>query len=100
MQHKNQMKWSVFSMISLLISIVMAIVIGFIGDALVKGSMPGGVIGSMIAGFVGAWLGSLLLGKWGPVIGGFAIIPAIIGAALFIFLLSLIFRGRSTRTTV
>ncbi|UUZ81550.1 hypothetical protein LJK88_44165 [Paenibacillus sp. P26] len=41
----------------------------------------------MIAGFVGAWLGYLLLGTWGPVIGGFAVVPAIIGAALFVFLL-------------
>ncbi|ANE48097.1 hypothetical protein SY83_19420 [Paenibacillus swuensis] len=77
---------------SLLISIIMAIVIGLIGDALVKNDMPGGIIGSMIAGFVGAWLGNLLLGSWGPDIGGFAIVPAIIGAALFVFLLGLIFR--------
>ncbi|MFD2611834.1 GlsB/YeaQ/YmgE family stress response membrane protein [Paenibacillus gansuensis] len=77
---------------SFLISIIMAIVIGLIGDALVKNDMPGGVIGSMIAGFVGAWLGNLLLGNWGPDIGGFAVIPAIIGAALFVFLLGIIFR--------
>lgn len=82
----------------ILISIVVAIIIGFIGDALVKNSMPGGVLGSMVAGFIGAWLGSLLLGSWGPVIGGFAIIPAIIGAALFIFLIGLLFRGRVGKT--
>jgi uncharacterized membrane protein YeaQ/YmgE (transglycosylase-associated protein family) len=80
--------------IGIIISIIMAIVIGYIGDAFVKNRMPGGIIGSMIAGFVGSWLGSLLLGHWGPIIGGFAVIPAIIGAALFIFLLGLIFRGR------
>ncbi|HEY0827161.1 MAG TPA: GlsB/YeaQ/YmgE family stress response membrane protein [Bacilli bacterium] len=82
-------------MIGLIISIIMAIIIGFIGDAIVKSSMPGGVIGSMVAGFIGAWLGSLLLGGFGPVVGGFAIIPAIIGAALFVFLVGLIFRGSS-----
>ncbi|GIP40025.1 UPF0410 protein YdaS [Paenibacillus sp. J31TS4] len=80
-------------MMSVLISIIMAIIIGFIGDALVRSDMPGGVIGSMIAGFVGAWIGNLLLGSWGPTIGGFAIFPAIIGAALFVFLVGLVFRG-------
>lgn len=74
----------------LLISIVMAILIGTIGDALVRNRMPGGMLGAMVAGFVGAWLGSLLLGNWGPVIGGFVVIPAIIGAALFVFLLGML----------
>jgi uncharacterized membrane protein YeaQ/YmgE (transglycosylase-associated protein family) len=83
----------------IIISIIMAIVIGFIGSAITNNHMPGGVIGAMIAGFVGAWIGSLLLGNWGPVIGGFAIIPAIIGAALFILLLALI-SGGFRRSTV
>ncbi|MBD2864216.1 GlsB/YeaQ/YmgE family stress response membrane protein [Paenibacillus oceani] len=74
----------------LLISIVMAILIGTIGDALVKNRMPGGMLGAMVAGFAGGWLGSLLLGSWGPVIGGFAVIPAIVGAALFVLLLGML----------
>lgn len=49
---------------SIIIIIIVAMVIGSIGDAIAGGSMPGGFIG--------------------PVIAGFAIIPAIIGAALFI----------------
>ncbi|MDN9011915.1 GlsB/YeaQ/YmgE family stress response membrane protein [Brevibacillus laterosporus] len=80
-------------MLHFIIMIIMAIVIGILGDALVKNSMPGGLIGSMIAGFAGAWLGSLILGNWGPVIGGFAVIPAIIGAALFVFILGLFSRA-------
>ncbi|UUZ92311.1 GlsB/YeaQ/YmgE family stress response membrane protein [Paenibacillus sp. P25] len=52
----------------------------------------------MIAGFVGAWLGYLLLGTWGPVIGGFAVVPAIIGAALFVFLLGSLARAFGKRT--
>lgn len=74
----------------IIISIVMAIIIGIIGDALVGHDMPGGIIGSMIAGFIGAWLGPMILGAWGPVIGGFAIVPAIIGTAVFVFLLGLV----------
>lgn len=69
---------------------MMAIIIGIIGDALVGHEMPGGIIGSMIAGFIGAWLGPWLFGAWGPVIGGFAIVPAIIGTAIFVFLLGLV----------
>lgn len=79
----------------IIISIVMAVIIGLIGDALAGHNMPGGVIGAMIAGFAGfagAWLGALLLGNWGPVIGNFAVIPAIIGTALFVFLLGLVSR--------
>jgi uncharacterized membrane protein YeaQ/YmgE (transglycosylase-associated protein family) len=80
--------------IGLLISIIMAIIIGYVADFFVKNSMPGGIIGSMIAGFVGAWIGNLLFGSFGPIVAGFAIIPAIIGAILFIFLIGLITRGR------
>jgi uncharacterized membrane protein YeaQ/YmgE (transglycosylase-associated protein family) len=77
-----------------LISIVMAIIIGFIANIFVSKTMPGGIIGSMVAVFVGAWLGSLLFGSFGPVVGGFAVVPAIIGAILFIFLVGFITRGR------
>nr|WP_058301603.1 GlsB/YeaQ/YmgE family stress response membrane protein [Gorillibacterium timonense] len=80
-------------MLGVLVSIIMAIIIGFIGDALVRSDMPGGVIGSMVAGFVGAWLGHFLFGHFGPVIAGFAIIPAIIGAALVVFLIGLMSRS-------
>ncbi|WP_392388995.1 GlsB/YeaQ/YmgE family stress response membrane protein [Gorillibacterium timonense] len=81
------------SLLGVLVSIIMAIIIGFIGDALVRSDMPGGVIGSMVAGFVGAWLGHFLFGHFGPVIAGFAIIPAIIGAALVVFLIGLMSRS-------
>jgi uncharacterized membrane protein YeaQ/YmgE (transglycosylase-associated protein family) len=74
----------------IIISIVMAILIGIIGDSLVRHDMPGGVLGSMIAGFVGAWVGAYLFGSWGPEIAGFAVIPAIIGTMLFVFVLGLL----------
>lgn len=72
----------------------MAIIIGYVANIFVKNNMPGGIIGSMVAGFAGAWLGSLLLGSFGPMVGGFAIVPAIIGAVIVIFLIGLITRGR------
>ncbi|MTH55604.1 GlsB/YeaQ/YmgE family stress response membrane protein [Bacillus mangrovi] len=75
-----------------LISILVALVIGWVGDMLVKGSMPGGIIGSIIAGFAGAWLGHGLFGTWGPKIQEFAIIPAIIGAAIVVFIVQLVMK--------
>ncbi|ASB67633.1 MULTISPECIES: GlsB/YeaQ/YmgE family stress response membrane protein [Bacillus amyloliquefaciens group] len=77
-----------------IVSLIVAIIIGWIGSLFVKGSMPGGIIGSMIAGLIGAWIGHGLLGTWGPHLAGFAIIPAIIGAAIVVFLFSLIARSR------
>jgi uncharacterized membrane protein YeaQ/YmgE (transglycosylase-associated protein family) len=81
----------------ILICILMAIIIGIIGDALVRHQMPGGLLGSMLAGFAGAWIGARLFGSFGPVIAGFAIIPAIIGTMLFVFVLGLL--GSSLRRT-
>ncbi|MGD6816467.1 GlsB/YeaQ/YmgE family stress response membrane protein [Metabacillus sp. 113a] len=77
---------------NIIISVLVALVIGWVGDLLVKGSMPGGIIGSIIAGFAGAWLGHGLFGTWGPDIQGFAIIPAIIGAAIVVFVVQLIMK--------
>lgn len=85
-------------MISIVIAVVMAVIIGFIGDAIAGDKMPGGVFGSMIAGFAGVWLGTLLFGRWGPVIAGFPIIPAILGAMIFVFLIGMLARSLN-RTT-
>ncbi|CAM4472251.1 GlsB/YeaQ/YmgE family stress response membrane protein [Paenibacillus sp. FSL H7-0942] len=61
--------------------------IGWLSGNLIGRDVPGGVLGNIIAGFVGSWLGYELLGPRGPVVGGFHIIPAIVGSiiALLIF---------------
>uniref|UniRef100_UPI0020BF90FD GlsB/YeaQ/YmgE family stress response membrane protein n=1 Tax=Bacillus cereus TaxID=1396 RepID=UPI0020BF90FD len=82
---------------SFIVSLIVAIIIDWIGSLFVKGSMPGGIIGSMIAGLIGAWIGHGLLGTWEPHLSGFAIIPAIIGAAIVVFLFSLIARSRRAK---
>ncbi|QQF64627.1 GlsB/YeaQ/YmgE family stress response membrane protein [Bacillus mojavensis] len=79
---------------SFIISLIVAIIIGWVGSLFVKGDMPGGIIGSMIAGLIGAWIGHGLLGTWGPHLAGFAIIPAIIGSVIVVFLVSLLARKR------
>lgn len=68
-------------------------IIGWLASVIVRRDVPGGIIGNIVAGIIGAWLGSALLGDWGPVIGGFFIIPAIIGAVILIFIVSLILRN-------
>ncbi|MED3561222.1 GlsB/YeaQ/YmgE family stress response membrane protein [Bacillus xiapuensis] len=68
-------------------------IIGWLAGLILGSDIPGGIIGNIITGFIGAWLGSLILGSWGPVIGGFYIIPAIIGAIVLVFIIGLIFRS-------
>ncbi|KKO51458.1 GlsB/YeaQ/YmgE family stress response membrane protein [Paenibacillus sp. DMB20] len=80
-------------------SLIVGGIIGWIAGLIMGRDIPGGIIGNIIAGFVGAWLGGLLLGEWGPEIGDFFIIPALIGAVVLVFIVSLIMgsmrKGRS-----
>lgn len=81
-------------------SLIVGGIIGWIAGMIVGKNIPGGVIGNIIAGFVGAWLGQLVLGNWGPHVANFAIVPAIIGAVVLVFILSIILRSfrRADRT--
>jgi uncharacterized membrane protein YeaQ/YmgE (transglycosylase-associated protein family) len=74
-------------------SLIVGGVIGWLASLITGRDIPGGVIGNIIAGFVGAWIGSLLFGNWGPVIGRFAIVPAIIGAVILAFIVGFIMRS-------
>lgn len=76
-------------LLGLLILLVVAAVAGAIGEMIAGGKVPGGWLGSIIAGLIGAWLGGMLV-HVGPVLGGIQVIPAIIGAALFVFLIRLL----------
>lgn len=78
-------------MIGLLISLIVGGILGALAQGLMKKDVPGGIFGNIVIGFIGSWLGGTLLGSFGPVISGFAIIPAIIGAALVVFIYDLIF---------
>jgi uncharacterized membrane protein YeaQ/YmgE (transglycosylase-associated protein family) len=74
-------------------SLIIGGIIGWLAGLILGRDVPGGIVGNIIAGFIGAWLGSLLLGSWGPVIGGFYLIPALIGAIALVFILSLIMKS-------
>ena len=74
-------------------SLIIGGIIGWLAGMIVGKDVPFGIVGNIIAGFIGAWLGSLILGDWGPVVADFAIFPALIGAIVLVFILSMILRG-------
>jgi len=80
------------SLLGFLILLVVAAIAGACGELIAGAKVPGGWLGSLIAGLVGAWIGGLIV-QFGPVIGGVQIIPAILGAAIFVFLLRLLRGG-------
>lgn len=85
-------------MFSFLWSLIIGGIIGWLAGLIMGRDIPGGVIGNIIAGFIGAWLGQAILGAWGPIVGGFAILPALIGAIAVVFIASLILRSMRKST--
>lgn len=77
-------------MLSFIWSLIVGGVLGAIAGAILGKDVPGGVIGNIIVGFVGSWIGTKLLGDFGPIIGGFPIISALIGALICIAVFSFI----------
>lgn len=73
-------------------------VIGWLAGLIVGKDIPGGIIGNIIAGIVGAWIGGALLGEWGPQVSSFYILPALIGAIVLVFIVSLIMRSMRKAT--
>lgn len=69
---------------------LVGIVIGAIGSMIVGRSMPGGWVGNLVGGLIGAFVGSRLFGSWGPQVAGMAIVPAVIGAIVVVFVVSLL----------
>jgi len=80
-----------------IILIIVAAIVGAIGEAIAGVKVPGGWLGSIVVGFIGAWIGARVL-HFGPVLRGIQIIPAIIGAIVFVFALRLVMGG-TRRTT-
>ena len=80
-------------------SLIIGGIIGWLAGMILGKDIPGGIIGNIIAGFIGGWLGGVILGNFGPVIGDFYIFPALIGAVVLVFLVSMILRssGRNRR---
>ncbi|WP_078392715.1 GlsB/YeaQ/YmgE family stress response membrane protein [Shouchella patagoniensis] len=74
-------------------SLIIGGLIGWAAGAITGKGVPFGIIGNIIAGFIGANLGTFLLGSWGPSLGGFAILPALLGAIILVLIVSAILRA-------
>jgi len=73
-------------------------IIGWLAGLIMGRDIPGGVIGNIIAGILGSWLGGMIFGNFGPEMGGFYVLPSLIGAILLIFIVSLILRSVGGRS--
>ncbi|TFE02222.1 GlsB/YeaQ/YmgE family stress response membrane protein [Jeotgalibacillus salarius] len=71
--------------------------IGWLAGMILGKDVPMGCIGNIIAGIIGSWIGGELLGSFGPTLAGIAIVPAFIGAVIFVFLLSLILKAANKK---
>lgn len=73
-------------------TLIVGAVIGTIGGAIAGEKR--GCIFDIIAGLVGASIGQALFGDWGPQVADMAIIPAVLGAVIFVAVVSFFF-GKS-----
>ena len=89
--------WLTFSLVGLVLTLFMAGLVGWAADAVIPGRLPGGWIGAVLAGIVGGFLGSLVLGSFGPELFGVRIIPAFAGAAVIAVAAELAVGSRSRR---
>ena len=85
------------TLVGLIVLLIVAFVVGALGGLIGGAKVPGGFLGSIVVGFIGAWIGGALL-HFGPVVGGIQIIPAIVGGAIFAFILRLVFSATRRRT--
>ncbi len=94
------------SLMGFIVLLIVAAIAGSVGQAL-AGFSRGGCLASIFFGFVGAWLGMWLAGALGlPEIfvinidgQPFPLVWAILGAAIFAAILSLLFGRRVVRRT-
>ena len=89
------------TLIHLIVLLVLGAIAGLIGERLVGRGMPGGLIGAIVAGLVGAWLmvdvlHLVLVPEL--TIEGIPVLSAILGAAIVVFLFSLVSGGGFARS--
>ncbi|MGR5965246.1 GlsB/YeaQ/YmgE family stress response membrane protein [Bacillus cereus] len=74
----------------IIMTLLLGGLIGTIAGWLTHKHIPRGIIGNILVGLVGAFLGRALLGPVGPVWQEFFFLPALLGAILCVFVISLI----------
>ena len=81
--------------INMIWSIIVGGFIGFVAGGITKKGGAMGIIANVIAGLVGSSVGQSLFGTWGPSLGGMALIPSILGAAIVVTIVSIFFGKKS-----
>ena len=76
--------------IGVIIALIVGALIGWIAGIIIGRPIPGCIIGNIVAGVIGSWLGTELFGDFGPRIAGYAIIPSLIGAIIFVAIIGII----------
>ena len=79
-------------MISFIWFLIIGGLLGWLAGVILGKDIPGGVIGNIVAGIIGSWIGSAVLGNWGWKISNFYVFPALIGAIVLIFIVSIILK--------
>ncbi|MET4563164.1 GlsB/YeaQ/YmgE family stress response membrane protein [Lysinibacillus parviboronicapiens] len=79
-------------MISFIWFLIIGGILGWLAGVILGKDVPGGIIGNIIAGIVGSWIGSMVLGNWGWKVSDFYVFPALIGAIVLIFIVSIILK--------
>jgi uncharacterized membrane protein YeaQ/YmgE (transglycosylase-associated protein family) len=82
------------TILGFILFLIVAAVCAGIGEMLVPGAVPGGFLASAVVGIIGAWIGTALFGAVGPSLAGVPLVPAILGSAVFVFVLYLLTRAR------
>ncbi|MFJ6211028.1 GlsB/YeaQ/YmgE family stress response membrane protein [Lysinibacillus sp. NPDC092081] len=85
-------------MISFIWYLIIGGVLGWLAGVILGKDVPGGIIGNIVAGVVGSWIGSMVLGNWGWRVSNFYVFPALIGAVVLIFIVSLILKSMRKAT--
>lgn len=78
------------SVAAFIISVIIAMVIGTVADKISPFKMPGSWAGAIVAGYIGAWIGRILFGTLGPMVAGFSLVPALIGAIMVVIVAGII----------
>ncbi|MCW6652496.1 GlsB/YeaQ/YmgE family stress response membrane protein [Aerococcaceae bacterium NML191292] len=78
----------------LLWQLIVGGVIGWLAGNIMKRDIPGGVIGNIIAGLLGSTIGGYLFKDFGPIIGGMAVVPSLLGAIILIFVVSFLLKRK------
>ncbi len=76
-------------MLHLIWTLLIGAIIGAVAGWLTNRGGSMSWVANIVAGLIGSALGEHILGYWGPVVAGMAIIPSIIGAVILVLVVSL-----------